>query len=52
MEVNLLKKQHSFGMTESENIKVVSVRVVYLVEITEEEYLNEPWLVGTEECQI
>ena len=52
MEANLLKKQHSFGITESENIKVVSVRLVYLVEITDEEYLNEPWLVGTEECQI
>ena len=30
----------------------MSVRLVYLVEITDEEYLNEPWLVGTEECQI
>lgn len=52
METNLLKKQHKYGITESENLKVVAIRLVYLVELTDEEYLNEPWLVGTEECQI
>jgi hypothetical protein len=52
METNLLKKQHRYGITESENLKVVAIRLVYLIELTDEEYLNEPWLVGTEECQI
>jgi hypothetical protein len=25
---------------------------VYLVEVTDAEFLNEPWLVGTEGCEV
>ena len=50
MEMKLLKKQQKFGIADT--LKLISVRLVYLVELTDQEYLNEPWLVGTEECII
>jgi hypothetical protein len=50
METNLLKKQQKLGITDSDNLKVVAIRLVYLVEVTDAEFLDEPWLVGTEDC--
>jgi hypothetical protein len=54
MESKMYKKQLKFGIKENvEILKVTQIRFVFLIEliVSEEKLNNEPWLIGTEDCQ-